>query len=100
MWQQECSWSMQYNQAQSQNQSDQYENSFYSWYDEERVCVDKICSDILTKPIIVDQYEILTKILLTGHDGIHYEQWVEQVLIVNEDKEFVLVANKKYVGKT
>jgi len=48
----------------------------------------------------VDQYEILTKILLTGHDGIHSEQWVEQVLIVNEDKEFVLVANKKYVGKT
>jgi len=53
-------------------------------------------ADILTKPIVADQHEILTKILLTGHGGIHPEQWVEQVLIVNEDEEFVLIAKEKY----
>jgi hypothetical protein len=39
----------------------------------------------LSRP--ADQHEVLTEILLTGHKGNHPEQWVEQVLIINDEQQ-------------
>ena len=56
-------------------------------------------ADVLTKSIPADQHEVLTEIVLTGHKGNHPEQWVEQVLIINDEQELVIIANSEYLGR-
>ena len=42
---------------------------------------------------------MLTEILLTGRKGNHPEQWVELVLIINDEQELVIIANNEYLGR-
>ena len=96
---------MQHNQTKSQNKSNKYEGSFYMWHDKRGLVVIKFIrsiynvADVLTKPIPADQHEVLTEIVLTGHKENHPEQWVEQVLIINDEQELVIIANSEYLGR-
>jgi hypothetical protein len=54
-------------------------------------------ADVLTKPLNADQHQVLIKILLMGHDSINPERWVEQVLLMDDDEEFSLIAYEEYL---
>ena len=54
-------------------------------------------ADVLTKPLIAEQHQRLTKILLTGHDSIHPERWVEQVLFMDDNENISLIAYEEYL---
>ena len=54
-------------------------------------------ADVLTKPLVADQHQRLSKILLMGHDSIHPEKWVEQVLLMDDDEEISLIAIEEYL---
>ena len=54
-------------------------------------------ADVLTKPLNADQHQVLIKTLLMGHDSINPERWVEQVLLMDDDEEFSLIAYEEYL---
>ena len=53
-------------------------------------------ADVLTKPLVAEQFEMLTSILLNGHKSVHPERWVEQVLLMSEDEVFSLSSDEQY----
>jgi hypothetical protein len=56
-------------------------------------------ADVLTKPLNADQHQVLVKILLMGHDTINPDRWVEQILLMDDDEEFSLIAYEEYFLK-
>ena len=56
-------------------------------------------ADVLTKPLNADQHQVLIKVLLMGHDSINPERWVEQILLMDDDEKFSLIAYEEYLLK-
>ena len=43
------------------------------------------------------EQEVRIRTVIIGHDSINPERWVEQVLLMDDDEEFSLIAYEEYL---